>query len=88
LSGPGSRSVVVVAGAALGAAACQPTTPASLGACGVLDAVAAVSDYMSSQVGGIDADGGTSFPARGTIDLGADPALSLSSSPARTRSGS
>lgn len=78
MSRPGSRSVVVVAGAALGAAACQPTTPASLGACAQLDAIAAVSDYMSSQVGGIDADGGTSFPPRGTIDLGADPALSFS----------
>ena len=46
------------------------------GCAGPFDALVVVSDYMSSEVGAIALDGGTAFWT--SVDLGADPALSVS----------
>ncbi len=53
---------------------CAPS--AARGTCAPLDAIAATSDYASSQLGAFALDGGASFASG--IDLGADPALASS----------
>lgn len=63
-------------GLLLAATACGSSEPTPPGPCGSLDALAALSDYASSKVGGFGLDGGTSFAAG--VDLGSDPALSFS----------
>ncbi len=62
-----------------GLAGCGSPGPGSGSSDGVgpFDAIVAVSDYTSSDVGAIALDGGSDFPP-GAVDLGLDPALSLS----------
>ena len=68
---PGLLAIVVVA---CGSSA-TPTPPPS--ACGGSDALVALSDYSSSEVGGISLDGGSSI-SKAFADLGKDPALAVS----------
>src|SRR5215472_10288295 len=74
---------IMLAGSAIACGSTSAPAPTCVGAtraasCAPFDVVAALSDYSSSAVGGLDLDGGQSFET-GT-DLGSDPALTVSRS--------
>jgi hypothetical protein len=69
-----ARWTVLILVVACGSTGTPPPAP---GACGGSDALVALSDYSSSEVGAVSLDGGTS-PMKAYADLGKDPALAVS----------
>ena len=69
-----ARGLLAIVVVACGSKATPPPAPS---ACGSSDALVALSDYSSSEVGGISLDGGSSI-SKAFADLGKDPALAVS----------
>ena len=81
MSAPASRAAFLLAAAGLVAACGSSRAPSApspeAGACAPSDALWAASDYSSSAVGSLQLSGPTTATT-GRVDLGADPALSVS----------